>query len=61
MFSAYARHRMVMHQAASEILTSCIPVKFGVAISDDMHLVHNSKFLLVILAIGSRVVALLTD
>ena len=33
-----------MHQAASEVLTSCIAVKFGVAISDDMCLVHNRKF-----------------
>ena len=26
----------IMHQAVSEVLTSCIAVKFGVAISDDM-------------------------
>ena len=37
-------HGMVMHQAASEVLTSCIAMKFGVAISDDKCLVHNNKF-----------------
>jgi len=35
-----ASHGMVMNQAASEVLTSCIAVKFGVATSDDMCLVY---------------------
>ena len=39
--ASHDSHLTVMHQAASEVLTS---FKFGVAIIDDMYLVHNSKF-----------------
>ena len=35
---------MVMHQAANEVLISCMAMKFGVAIGDDMCLIHKSKF-----------------
>ena len=35
--ASHDSHQMVMYQAAGEVLISCTAMKFGVAISDDVH------------------------